>query len=267
METDERTYIKVHDGIEDHPKVAPLSDKAFRLLITTWGWCSRHLTDGLVPLSVWNRRGNKRSRNELVDAKLVEVRDQHVLMHDYPKHQRTAAEVDEKREAKRRGARLGNHRRWHVDQGKRDINCELCLIGLPSDSDRTTDAPLIDSGSLVDIAPLSTEVEVEVHKEKETSSTAPRSKGDDPDFVKFWEAYPRKVGKGEARKVWARIIKSGVDPSLIIAGAQRYRDDTLRRRKDLSYTKHPGPWLNAERWTDQLNGNDLHPATTAWWDN
>jgi hypothetical protein len=101
---------------------------------------------------------------------------------------------------------------------------------------------------------------------KKTSSTATRSPHEDPDFAKFWDAYPRKVGKGEARKAWAKVTKLGADPSRIIAGAQRYRDDPTRRRKDIEYTKHPGPWLNAERWTDQLNGSDL-PAQTAWWDN
>lgn len=114
------------------------------------------------------------------------------------------------------------------------------------------------------------EGEGEVEQETKTSSTASRSKRtkpEDPDFAKFWGVYPRKIGKGEARKVWARVIKSGVDPSVVIAGAERYRDDPMRRRKGLTYTKHPGPWLNAERWTDQLNGNDLPPAKTGWWDN
>jgi hypothetical protein len=101
---------------------------------------------------------------------------------------------------------------------------------------------------------------------KKTSSTASRSKVDDPDFAKFWDIYPRKVGKGEARKAWAKVTKNGADPAEIIAGAERYRADPVRRRKDIEYTKHPGPWLNAERWTDQLNSSDL-PAQTAWWDN
>jgi hypothetical protein len=102
---------------------------------------------------------------------------------------------------------------------------------------------------------------------KKTSSTASPSTGDDPAFARFWAAYPRKVGKGEARKAWAKVVKSGVDPALVIAGAERYRDDPMRRRKDIEYTKHPGPWLNAERWTDQLNGNDLPATATGWWDN
>ena len=86
------------------------------------------------------------------------------------------------------------------------------------------------------------------------------------EFERFWAAYPRKVGKGEARKAWAKVVESGIDLESVIAGAERYRDDPQRRRKDIEFTKHPGPWLNAERWTDQLNGNDLAP-TGGWWNN
>lgn len=128
---DERTYIRVHDGIEDHPKVAALSDKAFRLLITTWGWCSRHRTDGRVPLPVWKKRGTKGARDELERAGLVEPHGDHVLMHDYLEHQRSAELIAEKVEAKRRGARLGNHRRWHEERGVHDPECEFCLSDAP----------------------------------------------------------------------------------------------------------------------------------------
>ena len=124
---DDRTYIRVHDGIEDHPKIAPLSDAAFRLLVTTWGWCSRHRTDGRVPPEVWKKRGTKRSRGELEVAGLAEVHDGHVEMHDYLEHQRSSALIEEKKEAKRRGARRGNHNRWHRDAGVFDAECEFCV--------------------------------------------------------------------------------------------------------------------------------------------
>lgn len=78
----------------------------------------------------------------------------------------------------------------------------------------------------------------------------------DPLFARFWDAYPRKVGKGEARKAWVRLVKADVDLDQVIAGAERYRDDPLRKRRGDEYTKHPGPWLNAERWADQTSSAD-----------
>lgn len=101
---DARTYIRVHDGMPDHPKVDPLSDVAFRLLIAGWCWCSRHLTDGVMPAGTWAKRGSARARRELLTAGLVEERpDGAVVFHDYLEHQRSADEVEALR-AKRRAA-------------------------------------------------------------------------------------------------------------------------------------------------------------------
>jgi hypothetical protein len=67
-----------------------------------------------------------------------------------------------------------------------------------------------------------------------------------PLFEEFWKVYPRKVGKGEARKAWAGALKRATAEE-IIAGAKRY----AATKPDPEYTKHPGPWLNADRWLDE----------------
>lgn len=93
---DTRTYITLHDGMPDHPKVEALSDAAFRLLVTMWCWCSRHLTDGAVPATTWAKRGTPRTRQELVSAGLAEIDGAGIVhMHDYLEHQRSADEVRE----------------------------------------------------------------------------------------------------------------------------------------------------------------------------
>jgi general stress protein YciG len=111
---DTRTYITVHDGMPDHPKVMPLSDTAFRLLVTGWCWCSRYLTDGVMPMEVWSRFGNKRGRDELVRTAHVHLTDdgQSVSFHDYLDHQRSRAQVEDLRkkraEAGRKGGKAGS---------------------------------------------------------------------------------------------------------------------------------------------------------------
>ena len=105
---DSRTYIRLHDGMPDHPKIDGLSDRAFRLLVETWCWCSRHLTDGRVPAATWRKRGTPASRRELIAAGLaIETPDGGVDMHDYLQHQRSADEVAEMREARREAGRKG----------------------------------------------------------------------------------------------------------------------------------------------------------------
>jgi rubredoxin len=69
-------------------------------------------------------------------------------------------------------------------------------------------------------------------------------------FEEFWAAYPRKVGKEGARKVFERVTRT-VDPALVVAGAARYATDATRRGSDPKFTAHPSTWLNAGRWDDE----------------
>lgn len=163
MADDGRTYIRLHDGMPDHPKVDALSDRAFRLLVETWCWCSRHLTDGRVPRATWNRRGTPASRRELVTAGLVEDHGtEGVRMHDYLEHQRSRSEVEElsaaRRAAQQSASVKGNHKRWHVGpDGRPSPDCPLCQKG--SQPDPQPDPPRdpqgigsgTPSGSLIDI--------------------------------------------------------------------------------------------------------------------
>lgn len=82
---------------------------------------------------------------------------------------------------------------------------------------------------------------------KTSSSTATPST-DDETFERFWAAYPRRVGKGQARKAWATVIKRGTDPETIIEAAGRFT--ATRGNQDPKFTPHPSTWLNGERWGD-----------------
>lgn len=108
MTKDTRTYIRVHDGMPDHPKVAGLSDRAFRLLVELWAYCSRQLTDGVVPPVVARKRGG-RALTELMAAGLVRDHEKGYECHDYLGHQRSKAHVEaikaKRREAGKKGGR------------------------------------------------------------------------------------------------------------------------------------------------------------------
>lgn len=71
-------------------------------------------------------------------------------------------------------------------------------------------------------------------------------------FDAFWQAYPRKVGKGEARKAYRNALKRATAEQ-ILAGAQRY----AASKPDPQFTKHPGPWLNADRWLDEPDKSNV----------
>ncbi|MBE1468080.1 hypothetical protein [Kibdelosporangium phytohabitans] len=133
-----------------------LSDKSFRVLVTTWGWSSRYTTDGFIPESVWHKRASPKVRKEL-EPGLVHrpghacprcpvVPEGHVRMHDYLEHQRSADEIEDLKATKQRAGRLGNHQRWHHGHGVIDPGCEFCVPNgsqdrshVRSQKDRTSD--------------------------------------------------------------------------------------------------------------------------------
>lgn len=71
----------------------------------------------------------------------------------------------------------------------------------------------------------------------------------DPQWVRFWDAYPRRVSKKEARKAWATLNPSPavVDQMVFTLTwqTQEWARDNFR------FTPYPASWLNAERWTDE----------------
>src|SRR5262249_10663037 len=64
-------------------------------------------------------------------------------------------------------------------------------------------------------------------------------------FEEWWSLYPKRVSKGAARKVYARIIKSQLATvEELKLGAMRYAHD--RTGQDPKFTKHAATWLNQE---------------------
>lgn len=64
-------WFKVDDGFHDHPKVDDLSLEAVGLWLLCATWASRHLTDGVVPVSrVWKFGGTDDLCSELVRANM-----------------------------------------------------------------------------------------------------------------------------------------------------------------------------------------------------
>jgi hypothetical protein len=70
-------------------------------------------------------------------------------------------------------------------------------------------------------------------------------------FERFWEAYPRRVGRNESLDEFAAAVKGGADPELIIKSAARYAQARKQKRQP-EYDKYPVNWLRGEHWNDEL---------------
>jgi hypothetical protein len=84
------TWVKVDDRMPDHPKVAGLSDRAFRVHVEALCFCSGFLTDGAVSAKVAQQRHwSAKHTDELVEAGLWETTGDGWLIHDYLTYQRS----------------------------------------------------------------------------------------------------------------------------------------------------------------------------------
>jgi hypothetical protein len=68
------------------------------------------------------------------------------------------------------------------------------------------------------------------------------------DFLSFWKEYPKKVGKGEAVKVWKRekpVLEK------IIQALNWQKKDAQWISEGGKYIPHPATYLNQRRWEDE----------------
>ena len=117
------TWVKIEDGLPEHPKVIRAGKLAQALFIDGLCYSARQLTNGFVPLRAAERFGyGRRLRGTvaaLVAAELWEAAEGGYLIHDYLQYQPSAEQVRQGRAAKHedkvRAGRLGAMRRWQTD--------------------------------------------------------------------------------------------------------------------------------------------------------
>lgn len=77
-------------------------------------------------------------------------------------------------------------------------------------------------------------------------------------FERFWNAYPRKTGKGKALDAWKKLKKgAGLLPAMLKA-LEWQRESDQWQRDGGQYIPYPATWLNQRRWEDDP------PAPQGW---
>lgn len=134
--------------------------------------------------------------------------------------------------------------------------------------------PLVSSGFFIDDSNLLAEryqdaiPEKERETQEETEITLVRIENsnaskpsrrkqtsDDPLFIEFYSAYPRRQSKQDAIKAYAQVRKSGVAHESIMRGLDRAKRGD-RRFRDPQYTPLPASWLRAGGFEDEPNSNE-----------
>lgn len=104
------TWIKLDDGAPRHPKIASLSDRAFRWWVIALCYASEFLTNGLLPPVFW-KQAPKPVRAELTTGKLWDWVDPNFEIHDYEKYQSSKEDVEADKQRNRENSKAYRDRR------------------------------------------------------------------------------------------------------------------------------------------------------------
>jgi hypothetical protein len=98
------------------------------------------------------------------------------------------------------------------------------------------------------------EAEADAEEDKNTSTpqTPPakpkRTSDESPEFLSFWQAYPRKESRPQAERAFRKAMKL-TTLSEILKAIERFRE--VWKQSDPRYTPLPASWLNGHRWNDE----------------
>lgn len=136
------------------------------------------------------------------------------------------------------GTGLSPHN-WNVRQYKSDVSTERVKRFRQRSKDYIGNV-----SATADETPPDTETESDTETEQKETPRAQAL----AEFDRWYEGYPKKVGRGQAERAYlaARKHTSAED---LLAGAERYRA-TLNGTEP-RFIAHPATWLNGKRWLDE----------------
>lgn len=231
-------YAKFSINYPDHPKIACLSDEAFRAHVEMILYAARYQTDGRIAKRIAKRwvddALSELCNNDDERPSLIRLDDGDYQLHGYGDLQTLKADIDGRRAVNRENGRRGGLAK------KR--NAKQVATESPTETLSET-----SSENVAEVRSKKLEVRSNTTPPKAPSSgtSEKRNRYDYPDdFEAFWSIYPKDADKRAALKAWNSAVKRA-DSDAITDGAARYRDDPNR---DESYTKNASTWLNADAW-------------------
>jgi hypothetical protein len=97
------------------------------------------------------------------------------------------------------------------------------------------------------MSPSRAEVVQKAPKAQKRSAASP----DNPLFATFWEAYPRKDGKKEARNAFDKTNPSEETVARMLRTLKRQVSSADWLKDGGKFIPYPATWLNGERWADE----------------
>ena len=86
-------------------------------------------------------------------------------------------------------------------------------------------------------------------------------------FLKFWDAYPKKKSKGQARKAWDKLKPNKELLTVILEALEKAKASDGWCKDRGKYIPHPATWLAAEGWLDSYETEIKEKSHWDWMDN
>lgn len=197
---DNRPWIRLSLDFADHPKIAPLSDRAFRALTEMLLWSKAGLTDGILPRAFVHRRWGQPATDPLTNDITQSVTDPvtelltndtqkpsltvlpngDYFLHDYGQHQETRAQVEARKRRNQANGALG---------------------GRPKKTQSVTESDtqsVTESGGPVGYPEQKQTLDVRsLSKDREGTPTAPKRRNPNTALPKGWQPSPRHIEKSK----------------------------------------------------------------------
>jgi hypothetical protein len=78
-----------------------------------------------------------------------------------------------------------------------------------------------------------------------------------PDFLLFWDAYPRKEAKPKAWKAWKKAPLPAME--VILTAVRRQRESAQWKKEEGQFIPMPATWISNNRWEDKVEVSTRRP--------
>lgn len=241
------SWFKVDDRFASSRKVLRIPRHRRASAIGLWtlagAWSAHDLTDGFIPAFMVEEFGADESvANDLVNADLWCDADHDneagYMFIKWGEYQPLKSEVEANREYERERKRQQRRDRGGKFAGE---------SGVPDVSENVPPGHPRDITGTPEMSQPCPTVPV---PSRPVPSPTPLAQND-ARFDEFWEAYPRRKAKKEAQKKFAKAVKDGVEPGVLIEAAKVYAKSVVG--KEDKYIAYPATWLNQGRWDDEAD--------------
>lgn len=100
-------------------------------------------------------------------------------------------------------------------------------------------------------------IPIESSKDEKRSRALSRPKPTEDQFVRFWEAYPKREGKAKAREIFFKLTR--VDAEKAVLAAAKFANEVRNKGTESKFVKWAEGWLSARRF------EDYEPDDKPWW--